>query len=236
MKDQRVTFTNHSLSLIIPAFNEADSLEQTLRPLQSLRKKGVEIILCDGGSTDATTTLAEPLVSQVWLSDKGRARQMNAGAMIASGDYLLFLHADTVLPDDFADLWAEVSSARLKWGFFAVRLSGRNLVFRLVETFMNWRSRLTGVCTGDQCLFVQKDLFARCGGYADISLMEDIELCKRLKGYCRPHCVRTPVTTSSRRWEEKGVFRTILLMWRLRLAWYFGVSHQRLAEHYYSEH
>lgn len=226
---------NASLTLIVPTLNEAQGIEDTLRPLQRLRRHNVEVIVCDGGSTDATVTLAEPLVDQVWLSDPGRALQMNAGAMIASGDYLLFLHADTRLPPDFADLWRMLQQRMPLWGFFAVRLTGRNPMFRMVETFMTIRSRLTGVGTGDQCLFVQRRLFEQLGGFAEIPLMEDLDICKRLKRHCRPFCIRRPVTTSSRRWESHGIARTIFLMWRLRMAWFLGVSPERLAKRYCPE-
>ncbi|HHH43484.1 MAG TPA: glycosyltransferase [Gammaproteobacteria bacterium] len=218
------------LSIIIPALNEADTLGALLQQLQPLRRRGHEVILVDGGSTDATVVMAEPLVDRVLRAPAGRARQMNAGANIAAGQMFWFLHADSSIPGD-ADAHIP-DSATPSWGRFDIRLSGNRLRLRCVARLMNLRSRMTGIATGDQGLFVARDLFDRIGGYSDLPLMEDIDLSKRLKRIQRPVCVRQVLTTSSRRWEARGVLRTILLMWSLRLAWFLGVPAARLARHY----
>ncbi|UTW45552.1 TIGR04283 family arsenosugar biosynthesis glycosyltransferase [bacterium SCSIO 12696] len=224
---------HQKLSIIIPALNEAQLIEDTLKPLQPLRQEGVEIILCDGGSRDNTTQLAEPLVDIVWLCDPGRARQMNAGAMIASGDYLLFLHADTQLPDDFLECWQSIQKHQPLWGFFKVRLSGSEALLKMVTFFINLRSRLTSVATGDQCIYVQRTLFDQLGGYRDIPLMEDVELTTRLRQQKRARLVEPPVLTSSRRWERDGVWRTVWLMWRLRWRFFRGADPGELVKQYY---
>ncbi len=221
------------VSIIIPALNEAGSLEATLQLMQSWRKAGHELILVDGGSDDATATIAAPLVDQVLKSDPGRARQMNMGAEVASGEVLLFLHADTLLPDGADTIILVALAQQYRWGRFDVRLSGHHWLLRVVERMMNWRSCVSGIATGDQGIFVERDLFIQLGGFPQIPLMEDLALSRRLKGAVgRPACIRTPLVTSSRRWEQYGIVRTIILMWRLRLAWFLGVSAQRLARQY----
>ncbi len=220
------------ISIIIPVLNEGETLEAVLLPLQRWREAGHELILVDGGSEDDTMTIAAPLVDILLQSDAGRARQMNHGARAAKGEVLLFLHADTFLPDAADRLLLHALSHR-RWGRFDVRLSGNHAGLRVVERLMNWRSCLTGIATGDQAIFVERGLFEALNGYPELPLMEDIALSKRLKR-CggRPACLKPPLTTSSRRWEEGGILRTILLMWRLRLAYFLGVPAQRLAPHY----
>jgi rSAM/selenodomain-associated transferase 2 len=223
-----------SLSVVVPVLNEADNIEACLMVLVPLRARGVEVILADGGSTDRTPALAAPLCDRVVSAPRGRALQMNAGASQARGDVLLFLHADVLLPAD-AD-WLILLSMRetgRRWGRFDVRLSGMRPLLRVVEFLMNWRSRLTAIATGDQSLFVDRALFEQLGGYAPIPLMEDIELSARLKRSGRPVCLRERVSASSRRWETQCVLRTILLMWRLRLAYFFGAAPHRLVRRYY---
>ena len=219
-----------SLSIVIPALNESGEIVHALTRLQLLRDQGVEVLLVDGGSEDDTVRLAKPLVDVVIDSDRGRGVQMNRGASAASGDYLLFLHVDSHLPPTFSadDLLGAA------WGFFPVRLSGRAWLFRVIERAMCWRSALSGIATGDQGLFVRRDLFDAIGGYPAIPLMEDVAICRLLKGQCRPSRQRHPVTTSSRRWENRGILRTVLEMWRLRLAYFFGASPQYLAGSYYT--
>lgn len=219
------------LSIIIPTFNEASSIEHTLLSLQTLRQLGHEVIIADGGSVDQTITLAVPLVDWVIHASKGRARQMNEGAQQASGDVLLFLHADTTLPKNAAELISNTIILK-PWGRFNVRLSGQQWPLRMVEFMMNWRSRLSGIATGDQAIFVQRELFGQIDGYADIPLMEDIDISKRLKHHSRPACITTALLTSSRRWENHGILNTILLMWRLRLAYFLGASPEQLVKHY----
>ena len=220
------------LSIVIPTLNEAATIKETLLPLQSLRRSGHQLLLADGGSEDATLSLSQPLVDHIVSSAPGRARQMNAGARVANGDILLFLHADTRLPEEAVEQLQHSWQQQRHWGRFDVRLSGHAWLLRVVERLMNWRSCLSGVATGDQAIFVERQLFEGCGGYAEIALMEDIELSKRLRRYARPVCLHTPVLTSSRRWEHYGIVRTILLMWRLRLAYFFGADPAYLARRY----
>ncbi len=216
-------------SLIMPMRNEASGIQQSLMPLQAQRGAELEIILVDGGSSDATAERARPLVDQLVESPPGRARQMNAGAAVARGDCLVFLHADTCLPDNFTEIIRQQVTG---WGRFDVQLSPASPLLNLVAWMMNQRSRLTHICTGDQALVIRRALFEQVGGYAEIPLMEDIELCKRLRRHSHPARLRPPLTTSSRRWQKHGTMRTIVLMWWLRLAYWLGVSPQRLARWY----
>jgi rSAM/selenodomain-associated transferase 2 len=221
------------ISIVIPALNEAPFIRQTLLALQSLRQSGHEVIVVDGTSHDGTETIAQAFSDHVIRSHRGRARQLNSGARIANGEILLFLHADTTLPP-FADrlIIDGMKNTNRHWGRFNVRLSGKQPLLRIVESLMNWRSRLTGIATGDQGIFVLRDLFKRIGGFPEIDLMEDIALSKLLKKNCRPLCLSQRVITSSRRWERNGVVRTILLMWHLRLVYALGANPRRLAQLY----
>jgi rSAM/selenodomain-associated transferase 2 len=220
------------VSIIIPTLNEAAILQSTLQRLQPWRDAGHEVVLVDGGSVDGSVAIAVPLADRVLRSEAGRARQMNAGAEAARGEVLLFLHADTRLPDSAETMMRQALVAR-PWGRFDVTLSGRHWLLRVVERMMNWRSCLSGIATGDQAIFVERDLFEAVGGYPEQPLMEDIALSRRLKRRVGPPaCLRPPLITSSRRWEENGILRTIWLMWRLRLAYFLGVSPQRLAQQY----
>jgi rSAM/selenodomain-associated transferase 2 len=223
------------LSIIIPVLNEAQTLPVLLADLQPLRKRGVEIIVVDGGSSDATAELAQDGADRLLESAAGRARQMNAGAAVARGAVLLFLHADTRLPGN-VEAWIDAAMAQEHvWGRFDVRLSGQHWLLRIIEKMMNWRSCLSGMATGDQAIFVRREVFEQLDGYADIPLMEDLDLSRRLKKIARPACIDTPVITSSRRWEQNGILRTVLLMWSLRLAWFLGVSPQLLRRIYYPQ-
>jgi len=223
-----------SLSIVIPTLNEAPGIVSFLQPLQPLRERGTELILADGESSDGTVDAAGPLVDRVVTSPRGRALQMNAGAALADGDVLLFLHADARLPDATERLIFEgLRDTQRRWGRFDVRLSGAAPLLRVVERMMNWRSRLTGIATGDQGLFVERELFVEVGGFPAIALMEDIALSARLKRHGRPLCLARNVIASSRRWEKHGIWRTIALMWRLRLAYFLGAKPARLAEIYY---
>lgn len=225
--------TEDRLSIIIPALNEAAGIVDTLAPLQALRARGHEVVVVDGGSTDGTAELARPLADHVVASERGRARQQNAGAAAASGGVLLFLHADTRLPEGADGLVLRgLRAAGRGWGRFDVRLSGAHPMLRVVERMMGARSRITGIATGDQAIFVRRDWFARAGGFPSIPLMEDVALSRTLRGMGRPLCLRARAVTSSRRWEERGVWRTIGLMWRLRLEFALGADPARLAERY----
>jgi rSAM/selenodomain-associated transferase 2 len=222
------------ISIIIPILNEATLIADTLLSLQSLRAAGHELIVVDGGSTDASVKLSEPFADQVIKSPRGRGRQMNEGTKSAHGEILLFLHADTFLPKKADQMILQGINRRKKvWGRFDVRLSGKYPLLRMVELFMNLRSRLSGIATGDQGIFVRREVFKMVGGFPDIDLMEDIALSKNLKKYDRPLCLWQRVLTSSRRWEKKGILRTILLMWFLRFAYFYKVDLHRLTQLYY---
>lgn len=221
------------ISIIIPARNEAENIIRLLQSLQAFRKSGHELILVDGHSEDDTASIAGPLVDKLIKTSASRALQMNAGAGEATGDVLWFLHADSVVPEQADKLIINaVTMETYTWGRFDIRLSGRQRLLRLVESSMNLRSRLTGIATGDQGVFVSRGLFYKAGGFPHQRLMEDIALSKHLKKYQAPICLREKLETSSRRWEQRGIIRTILLMWRLRMAYYLGVSADKLALHY----
>lgn len=222
------------ISIVLPVLNEAAHIVACLEALQPLRSQHCELIIADGGSRDQTVAFAEPLADRVIISPKGRAAQMNTGAQQASNAILWFLHADSQPPPAAANLIRiALSDPHRHWGRFDVRLSGRQSGLRVVETLMNVRSRLTGIATGDQGIFVRRERFEQIGGYPPIALMEDIALSRSLKRHSQPVCLRQPLMTSSRRWERDGIARTILLMWRLRLAYFLGVDPARLARIYY---
>jgi rSAM/selenodomain-associated transferase 2 len=222
-----------ALSIIVPVLNEEAGITAALEALADLRRFGHEVIVVDGGSNDRTVELARLLADLVVTAPRGRASQMNAGAARASGDTLVFLHADTRLPQsaDCTVVDGLRRSGRV-WGRFDVTIDGSHPMLRLVAAMMNLRSRATGIATGDQAIFVTRVAFAECGRYPDIPLMEDIALSRRLKRTGRPLCLTARVTTSGRRWEQRGVFRTILLMWRLRLAYFLGAEPHVLARRY----
>ena len=221
------------LSVIIPTLNEADSIAASLQALAPWRARGVEIVVVDGGSSDNTITLARPLADPVVSAPRGRALQMNAGAAQARGDLLLFLHADCRLPAAADGVIVDgLNRARKTWGRFDVTLTGEHPLLRVVGAMMNLRSRLTGIATGDQGIFVTRSLFEAAGRYPDIALMEDIALTQKLKTFGAPLALRHRITASGRRWEKHGVWRTMLLMWRLRLQYWLGADPNTLAEHY----
>lgn len=220
------------LSIIVPVLDEAAGIAVALAPLQPLRRAGVEVIVVDGGSRDTTPTLAAPLADRVLDAPRGRGSQMNAGAAQARGDILLFLHADTRLPDTALAAIAEAVAAGACWGRFDVTIAGRIAGLGMVAAMMNLRSRLTGIATGDQALFVTRAAFEQAGGFPDISLMEDIVLSRRLRRIARPACLYERVVTSGRRWEKHGLVRTILAMWRLRLRFFLGADPRALALEY----
>tara|TARA_R110002072_G_scaffold278758_1_gene440603 strand:+ start:1355 stop:2665 length:1311 start_codon:yes stop_codon:yes gene_type:complete len=224
-----------TISIIIPVLNEASTLRSNLPLLYRLLAAGHELIIVDGGSSDGSEQVARQFSDKVLISAPGRAQQMNAGATAATGDILLFLHIDTVLPASAAQLIVDgLTVTGRHWGRFDVRLSGSHPAFVLVAAMMNLRSRLTGVATGDQAIFVRRDLFAEAGGFPDIALMEDVALSKRLRSAGKPLCLTACVISSSRRWEKHGILRTIWLMWRLRLAYFFGADPAVLHQRYYA--
>ena len=236
----------HWISLIVPMLNEAGSIQATLNALQPWRALGAELIVVDGGSADGSVALAQPLADQVVIAERGRAAQMNAGALLAGGRYLMFVHADTGLaainPEHFE---SRLLARQPAWGRFDVRITGNSIWLGVVAFMMNWRSRLTGIATGDQAIFVQRQIFESIGGFPAQPLMEDIELCRqlgRLKtrhrasaiAYGRPWFVRDRVVTSGRRWEANGVWYTIVCMWRLRWLYWRGTSAEKIATVYHA--
>lgn len=221
-----------ALSIVMPVLNEAGHLDATLEALAPLQQHGVELIVVDGGSDDDTLDKARRYATTVCVSPRGRARQMNTGAAEAHGDVLLFLHADTQLPPDADRLVAQAIARGAVWGRFDVTIQGQSALLPVVAALMNIRSRWTGIATGDQALFVQRDVFQHLGGFPDQPLMEDIELSRRLCRLSRPACLRPKVTTSGRRWDTRGAWSTIFLMWRLRWRYWRGESAERLAEQY----
>ena len=216
------------LSIIIPALNEAQAIGATLASAAPLRARGHEVIVADGGSEDATRELAAPLADRVLVAPRGRASQMNAGAAAAAGDALLFLHADTRLPADADHVICHSLKTNL-WGRFDVAIEGRSVLLPVIATFMNARSRLSGIATGDQAIFVRRDAFP---GFPEIALMEDIAFSRLMKRRSPPACLREAAVTSGRRWDERGVLRTMLLMWRLRLGYFLGAAPDDLARRY----
>jgi len=216
------------LAVVVPTLNEAAEIGACLQALAPLRGRGNELIVADGGSDDGTPAIARPLCDRVIAAPRGRAAQMNAGARSASGDVLLFLHADTRLPATADDLVVNAMKTRL-WGRFDVEIDSRHSALKVVAWAMNLRSRLTGIATGDQAIFVRRDAF---GGFPEIPLMEDIAFSKAMKRRGPPVCLTARAVTSGRRWERRGVLRTIVLMWRLRLLYFFGARPEELARLY----
>lgn len=220
------------LALIVPVLNEAATLAAALDRLQLLRRQGAQLVVADGGSTDASWAIARPRADVLVLAPQGRAAQMNAGAQASRADVLLFLHADTRLPDDAWLQIAQALEAGALWGRFDVRLDSAHPALRMVGAAINLRSRLSGIATGDQAMFVRRAVYVQQGGFAPLPLMEDVDLSARLRRLARPACLRGPVTTSARRWERHGIVRTIVLMWLLRARFALGASPQALADAY----
>ena len=216
------------VSIIVPTLNEAGVLAPLLLRLQASQ---CELIVVDGGSSDGTVDLASQGVCSVLRSDAGRATQMNTGVAGARGEWLWFVHADTRLLAPVEDYLSAIESST-SWGFFPLELSGGRRVFRMIETLINWRSKVSSVATGDQGIFVRRQLLLQHGGFAQQPLMEDVELCKRLRTIAAANVAHIRLQTSSRRWEQAGVMSTVLLMWRLRLLYFLGASPQWLARQY----
>ena len=220
------------LTIVIPVLDEAAIIAAALAALAPLRVRGAEVIVVDGGSSDGTASLAYPFADRVIAGPRNRGAAMNAGAALGRGEVFLFLHADTTLPDDADRLIAGAVLRRpfeRAWGRFDLRIAGQHPLLALVARMINWRSRLTGIATGDQAIFVTRKAFWSVGGCPDLPLMEDIALSRKLKRLCRPICIAAPAVTSGRRWDYHGLWRTIVLMWRLRLAYYLGAEPARLA-------
>lgn len=238
------TVSMTTVSIIIPILNEADNLTRLFEYLCQLNPAPQQVILVDGGSNDNSFALAQYLIKdlrvvqqsaidwQVLASSAGRALQMNRGAALATGDVLLFLHADTQLPNQAI---AEITLAvmRAEWGRFDVRLDSNKLLLKLIGSMINLRSQLTGIATGDQAIFIKRKVFEQLSGYPNQALMEDVEISKRLKAIGKPACLDSKVVTSARRWQQHGTWRTILLMWRLRFDYWRGVSVDSIRRRYY---
>lgn len=226
------------VSIVIPVLDEQESLPSLMAQLSSWRDNPVvEILVVDGGSVDGTADALRGAGYPVLSAPRGRASQMNAGAALARGDILLFLHADTLLPVNFAPLrLAELCTAESPWGRFDVAISGEHPLLPVIAWAMNLRSRLTGIATGDQGIFVRRDLFNALGGYPDQPLMEDIALSGMLGKHARPLCLSHRLVTSGRHWQRRGLLRTVWLMWWLRLAYRCGASPETLARRYYPRH
>lgn len=224
-----------TLSFIVPVLNEGPLIAGQLQRLQAFREAGHEVIVVDGGSSDGTAELAQPLADQVLATTPGRSAQMNQGAAAASGEVFVFVHSDTQLPDQADDLVQQALAQpdASAWGWFAVRLSNPAWPYRIIAACMNLRTRLTFVCTGDQALFVTRALFDKVGGFPPLALMEDVAISKLLRRKSTPTWINTPVIASSRRWEQRGIVQTTLLMWWLRLLYFCGVSPARLQRLYY---
>lgn len=220
-------------SVIIPTLNEEDYIGTTLDRLQDARARGHEVILVDGGSTDGTCRVAAGLADQLLACAPGRAGQMNYGARSAHGDVFIFLHADTMLHGEFDGILDKTGVSRQSWGHFDIRLSGNHVMFRCIEKMMNLRVRLTGIVTGDHAIFAGSHVFRQVNGYADIPLMEDVEMTERLNKLSSPVRIRQAVTSSSRRWEKHGIARTVLHSWTLRARYALGYDPFDLAKEYY---
>jgi rSAM/selenodomain-associated transferase 2 len=222
-----------SLSIIVPALNEAGTITATLHALAPAQRRGAEVVVVDGGSQDATAEVALSLADKVLIAARGRAAQLNAGAAAASGRILFFLHADSEPPEEFdRHVLAAVAGRALAWGRFDVQIASALPALRLVAAMMNLRSRHTGIATGDQGIFATRALFERVGGFPVQPLMEDIAFSRAAKRVAEPVCLKQRLMTSGRRWERRGVTRTVLLMWRLRLAYFFGAKPHDLAQRY----
>ncbi len=233
MKLQKSLASAPKVSIIVPLLNEAKILPELLEHLLPFKRKGSEIILVDGGSCDGSIAIAQAIGFPVIESEAGRARQMNKGAEFSTGDLLLFLHADTRLPANAVELITNLTDHwKYEWGRFDVSIKGKSPLLKLVAWMMNWRSALSGIATGDQAIFIRRSTFLSVGGFPEQPLMEDIELCKRLKRTMAPARIVARVVTSGRRWDERGVCKTIFLMWRLRWRYWRGVSADKIAEAY----
>jgi len=221
-------------SIIIPVFNEGDNISACLQALSHLTASGeLEVIVVDGGSTDDTVAKASCYTHHVIVSEKGRGRQMNKGASVASGDYLFFLHVDSYLPKHFFNELNKIDQQKPAWGFFKIALDDTNWQFRVIEWMINKRSCLTSIGTGDQALFMRRDVYEQLGGFEAIDLMEDVAFSKAAKKRSsRAFVINAVVTTSARRWRQHGIYKTIVLMWLLRLRYWLGQDPNKLAKLY----
>ena len=219
-------------TIVIPTLNEEAEIQACLMQLQGLRARGFEVIVVDGGSIDKSPQLVEGLCDQFISTKRGRAAQMNTGARQAMGKFIFFLHVDTRLPEDFSEIINSIETDKHSWGRFDVKLSGQQWPFRVIETMINSRSRLTGIATGDQVIFMTQEIYRAVDGFPEIALMEDIAMSRKLRNIYSPLCLRERVMTSSRRWEKHGITSTIIKMWWLRFAYFIGVNPEKLVTQY----
>ncbi|MDH5356585.1 MAG: TIGR04283 family arsenosugar biosynthesis glycosyltransferase [Gammaproteobacteria bacterium] len=228
-----VETSNISISIIIPTLNEAGYLSQALTTLfDNIDQSRVEVIISDGGSQDATLAIAGQFPCRITSGAMGRSIQMNQGSQLAKGEWLFFMHADSSLPVNWR---SEIENAEA-WGFFPVKLSGQSGLFRIIEYAMSLRSSITNIATGDQGLFFKRSFFNQLTGFPEIPIMEDIAISKNARQLYNPGIANSAIITSSRRWEKNGIVKTVLLMWWLRLAYWFGASPDRLHRLYYPNH
>ena len=220
-----------SLSIIIPVRNEASHLPSLLNALQKRKSDNTEVIVVDGCSEDDTLNVICQRKNRILRSEPGRAQQMNTGARHAKGEYLWFLHADSKVDFDFESI-IESGLKNKKWGWFNVRLSNTKIIFRVIESMMNYRSKITSVATGDQGIFIHKNIFIEQGLFPSIALMEDVKFSKKIRSSESPFISDTPLETSTRRWEQNGPIRTIFKMWTLRLLFFLGASPNWLNKQY----
>jgi rSAM/selenodomain-associated transferase 2 len=219
------------LSIIIPVLNEAGCLDQGLARLFTLQwvTDHAEVIISDGGSKDDSLDIASRYPCKIVHSNAGRATQMNTASKSAQGKYLLFLHADSDLPEDFY----RFIEADAKWGFYRLRLSNDAYVYRIIEAAINLRTRVSRVAGGDQGLYFERHFFESLNAYPQIPLMEDIAICKTARRLAKPFVSVATISSSGRRWQDQGVVKTVLLMWALRLGYWLGVDPRRLHKIYY---
>ncbi len=221
-----------SVSIIVPTLNESRSIEILLQQLQFLREDGIEVIVSDGGSIDDTCKKAKKLCDLLIIGEASRSLQMNLGAKNSRKSWLWFVHADTIFLKSPRDIIRSFEKADRSWGFCQICLDGKGWYFRVIEWMMNKRSKASQIGTGDQGIFIHRKKFNELNGFAPIPLMEDIEICKRLKSIESPRILDKFLQTSARRWEKKGVLRTIFLMWALRLGFFFRISPKKLSRFY----
>lgn len=231
-----VLLANHYLgTIVIPVFNEADTVVPCLQKLLTQVGEAWKLVIVDGGSSDETAQLAKQFPVTLLSGEAGRAAQLNLGAQHSEGEIVLFLHVDTSLPENFQKYMGAFLQSPKRWGRFNIRLQPASLGLKVIAWFMNQRSRYTGIATGDQAIFVRLHSFQAVGGFPQIPLMEDVAICKLLKRVSKPYCIYDPVISSSRRWQNQGLVKTVVLMWWLRLAYFCGVSPKRLHRWYYPQ-
>lgn len=222
------------ISIVIPVLDEEQNLIKQKKLLSYLIKQGHEIIVVDGGSRDLSMTIAKQIGCQTIATKSSRGYQLHSGALKSNNEILLFLHADTFLPNNAVELICKsLNTSSKHWGRFAIKFSNSSPVFKAIAWFMNIRSSLTGVVTGDHAIFTKRKSYFKCGGFSDFIIMEDISFSNRMKSLSRPICLPEYVVTSSRKWEKQGTLKTIFTMCKLRLLFFIGIPTEKLAKFYY---